>query len=330
MGTTTAPFPTQRVAWQVKFLLLSVIWGSSFLLMKVGLEALHPVQISTLRVVSGVVTLFVLCTLTRTALPRGRIVWAHLVVCGFFSAALPFTLFALAEQRVSSALAGIGNSITPVATMIMALLILPSDRPTMRKLVAVLVGLAGVVIILQPWDQLGRPDPIGFAMALAAGCCYGVGWSYNRRFLGRHDLGGLSQPTGQLLAAAAELMVILIFWWAVSGSRLSAPWSPQTGGHRVLLGVAAVLTLGVVGTGVAFMLHFDVVRAAGPTVGTMLTYLIPIVSVALGVVVLSEHLAWPQIVGAAIVIGAAAITQVKLPRRRSDAPPVEPDPVAHP
>ena len=99
---------TQRVPWQAKFLALAVIWGSSFLFMMVGLRALEPVQISTLRVLSGGSVLLALAAATGTRLPRERSTWGHLMVSGFLLSTLPFTLFAYGETRVSSALAGIG------------------------------------------------------------------------------------------------------------------------------------------------------------------------------------------------------------------------------
>ncbi len=299
---------TQRVPWQAKFLALAVIWGSSFLFMMVGLRALEPVQISTLRVLSGGSVLLALAAATGTRLPRERSTWGHLMVSGFLLSTLPFTLFAYGETRVSSALAGIGNAVTPIATLLAAMVFLPSDRPTRRKVTGVLLGLLGVVVILPPWRDLGRPDLVGFGATLLAGTSYGLGWVYNRRTIGGRDLGGLAQPTAQLVAAGGQLVVVLLGWWLVNRSSVALPWSVRPG-SAPLWPVLAVLALGVLGTGVAFAFQFDVVRAAGPTVGATVTYLIPIVAVLLGVLVLGERLSWPQLVGAGIVIGSAALTQ---------------------
>lgn len=296
-----------RVPWQAKYLALSVIWGSSFLFMMVGLRALAPVQISTLRVLTGTGVLLVLVLATRTALPRDRATWAHLSVSGFLLATLPFTLFAFGETRISSALAGIGNAVTPIATLLAAMAFLPSDRPTREKTIGVLTGLLGVVVILQPWRDLGRPDLLGFGATLLAGASYGLGWVYNRRTLGGRDLGGLAQPTAQLVAASAQLIVLVSVWWLLNRESVPAPWSRHDDAVQ-WLPILAVLALGALGTGLAFAFQFDVVRAAGPTVGATVTYLIPVVAVLLGVLVLGERLAWPQLVGAAVVIGAAALT----------------------
>ena len=311
--TTTPAAP--RVPWQAKYLLLALIWGSSFLLMKVGLRTMAPLQISGLRILAGTLTLLTLLSVTGGRLPRESRVWGHLAVSGVFLTALPFSLFAAGEERVSSALAGIGNATTPLAAVFFALVLLPTDRLSPRKLAAVLLGFVGVVVIMQPWESAGRPDLLGFGMTLVAGACYGLGWTYNRRFLGKADLGGLSMPTALLLVGTALMVPVLLVWWLLHRDAYAAPWSghadPSGGGW--VLPLLAVLALGVVGTGLAYMLQFDVVRGAGATVSTTVTYLIPVVSVVLGVAVLGEHLAWPQLVGAAVVLVSAVV--IGLPAR---------------
>ncbi len=298
-----------KVPWQAKYLALVLIWGSSFLLMKVGLESMAPVQISGLRIACGVGVLAILLMAGGGRLPSGGRVWAHLVVCGFFLGTLPFTLFALSETRVSSALAGIGNAATPIATVLATLAILPGERATGRRLVAVGVGFVGVVTIMQPWTATDRPDLVGFSMALAGGASYGFGWTYNRRFLSGVDLGGLSQPTATLLAGLALMVPVVLVWGLLQPLGLASIWSYATpdAGTWHWLPLVCVLVLGMVGTGLAYMLQFDVVRGAGPVLGSTITYLIPVVSVLLGVLVLGERLGTSQLVGFAIVLSAAYV-----------------------
>ena len=193
--------------WQAKYLLLALIWGSSFLLMKVGLRTMAPLQISGLRIYAGTATLLALLAVTGGRLPRERRDLGppdgvrHLP-----DGAAVQPLRAWARSGSPRALAGIGNATTPIAALFFALLLLPSDRLSPRKLAAVLVGFVGVVVIIQPWESAGRPDLLGFGMTLVAGACYGLGWTYNRRFLGGADLGGLSMPTA-LLVVGSVLMV---------------------------------------------------------------------------------------------------------------------------
>lgn len=299
----------RRGPWQLKFMALALIWGSSFLLMKYGLRALAPVQIAGLRIFCGAAILLALLRVTRDRLPRGRRSWFHLGVSAVFLTALPFTGFALGETRVTSALAGIGNSVTPVAMVVFGLLLLPSERMTRAKWVAVALGFVGVLVISEPWAVTTRPDPVGFAIVCAAGASYGLGWTYNRRFLGAADLGGLSQPTALLICGSALMVPILAIWWWVQRAHLPAPWTPlpTAGPADMALGVGAVVVLGVVGTGLAYMLQYDVVRDAGAVVSSTVTYLIPVVSVVLGVLVLGEHLGVFQLLGFVLVLVAALV-----------------------
>ena len=315
---TTQP----RVPWQVKYLALVLIWGSSFLLMKVGLEALTAVQISALRILSGAVVLVGLLFARGGRLAAGARVWGHLLVCGFFLGALPFTLFALSETRISSALAGIGNAATPIATVLATMAILPGERATGRRLVAVGVGFLGVITIMQPWTATDRPDLVGFSMALIGGASYGIGWTYNRKFLSGVDLGGLSQPAATLTSALVLMVPFVVTWALLPPAGLGAIRGSGAAGVGDLpwLPLLCVLVLGVVGTGFAYMLQFDVVRGAGPVIGSTITYLIPVVSVLLGVLVLGEHLGPWQIVGFVIVLGAAfVINQKPAARPATDA-----------
>jgi drug/metabolite transporter (DMT)-like permease len=310
------------VPWPAKFGALALIWGGSFLLMKVGLQALAPVQIATFRIVTGAVTVLVSALVMGVRLPRWGRVWGHLFVAGFVLCSLPFTLFPLGEERVSSALAGIGNATTPLSAVLFTMLLLPADRVDRRTAWAVLAGFLGVVVILQPWEVHGRPDPVGFAMTLLAGASYGLGWTYVKRFLSADDVGGLGMPAAQLLVGAAQMLVVTLgwWWWHRGGEATgtpngpAAPWSPAPGSGPVVGSVLAVLVLGVVGTGLAFVLQYDVVREVGPTVGATVTYVIPVVAVVLGMVFLDERLQWPQVVGAAVVLGAAVV--IGRPRRR--------------
>lgn len=318
-----AAAPRRRVPWQAKFLALALIWGSSFLFMKVGLAALHPVQIATARIWAGAAMLLILLRISGTRLPRDRRIWGHLLVCSVFLSALPFLGFVIGETRISSALAGIGNATTPIATVLFALALLPSERLTGTKLAAVLVGFVGVAIIAEPWNAEGRPDPVGFLIVVLSGACYGLGWTYNRRYLGSADLGGLSQPTALLMCGSVLMVPILLGWWLMDRDEVAAPWSLTSGGdhadYPVWLAIACIAVLGFVGTGLAYMLQYDVVREAGTIVSTTVTYLIPVVSVLLGVLVLGEHLGAAQIAGFVIVLAAAAIINTPNRDRRNRA-----------
>ncbi len=316
-----------RVPWQVKFGVLALIWGASFLLMKVGLEALAPVQIATLRIVSGAVTVLLTALVMGVRLPPWGRVWGHLFVAGFVLCSLPFTLFPLGEERVSSALAGIGNATTPLSAVLFTLLLLPNDRVSPRTVVAVVAGFLGVVVIMQPWDA-DRPagrrrlrHDAARGGVVRAGVDLRAAVPHQGRHRRPRDAGG---PAAHERGADARRHAgVVVLHRDGEAGGIPAPWSPVPGAGPLLWPVVAILVLGVVGTGLAFALQYDVVREVGPTVGASVTYVIPVVAVVLGMVFLHERLQWPQVAGAAIVLASAVIIGrtrrpvARLPRARS-------------
>ncbi|MDQ2755053.1 MAG: DMT family transporter [Actinomycetota bacterium] len=310
-GISPSAASRSRGPWQPKFAALALIWGSSFLLMKVALRWFTPLQIATGRVLLGALTVTLLLHLVGGRLPRSRRVWSHLFVVGLLLASVPFVLFPLGEERVSSALAGIGNATTPMVTVLATAAMLPTERLAGRKVLAIGVGFLGVLVIAQPWQTAGRPDPLGFALTLVAGASYGIGWTWVRRYLAGEELGGLQLPAALLLVASGQMVVALLLWWVFHRDGFPAPWSPlarAAGSWRQP--VVSVLALGILGTGLAYLLQFDVVRAVGQQVGSLVTYLIPIVSVILGYLLLKERLGGWQFAGAALVLGAAGFVAV--------------------
>ncbi|GGK59478.1 DMT family transporter [Ornithinimicrobium pekingense] len=322
---------TGALPWQVWYVALAFIWGSSYLLIKLGLGSLTAVQVASLRIVCGVAVLLVLLAATRTRLPRGRRTWGHLLVTGTLLCTLPWTLFAVGEERVTSAVAGISNATTPVVAVLATALLLPGEPVGRRRQRGVAIGFAGVVLIAQPWSAERGPDPAGLAMVLAASASYGVGWTYVRRFLHGVDPGGLSMPAAQVLVAAAQVPLLVLGDWWLRGAPAGGPLAPggpdgTASGWGLWGPVLAVVVLGVVGTGLAQAMQYAVVRAAGPTVATSVTYPIIVVSVLLGVLVLGESVGPVVLLGAGVVlVGSLLITGPRRPgRARGEGAPHTP------
>jgi drug/metabolite transporter (DMT)-like permease len=268
--------------------------------------------------------LVVALTLRRHSPQLGAADLGHLAVLGVVSNVAPFFLFAWGEERVSSGLAGVSNATTPLFTVALAIAVLPDERPTRARMVGLVTGFLGAVVILAPWRPGATFGTLGGELAcLGAAACYGVGFVYTRRFLSGRALTPLSLAAGQV-AAAAIVMGLLAPAVAIGPVHLTA---------RV---VAAVVVLGAVNTGLAYLLYHALVREAGATGSSMVTYLIPVVAVVLGVVALGEQAGWNLIVGGAVVIGGVALTEGRLTgrlRRRRHHPsvpessrPVEPGP----
>src|SRR5690606_7312191 len=155
--TVTAPVsPRPSAAYLVPaFGVLAMIWGTSFLFIKVGVRELHPAYVTLTRVALGAVTILILLAVLRQKLPRSPRIWAHLAVAGAIGVALPFTLYGYGEQRVPSLLAGIWNATTPLATLPLAVLLFRTERFTARKLLGLAIGFAGVLVVLGVWTGVG-------------------------------------------------------------------------------------------------------------------------------------------------------------------------------
>jgi drug/metabolite transporter (DMT)-like permease len=302
----SAPARSERRSWLPGYLALALIWGSSFLFIKVGVRQLHPLYVSTGRVVTGALTVLAVLLLTRGRLPRGLRVWLHLAVVGALGVAIPFTLFGYGEQRVPSVLAGIWNATTPLVALPVAALVFRTERMTVRRGLGILLGFVGVLVVLGVWQGASGAQFTGQLMCLGAAVCYGIAIPYQRRFLNGPELSGVAVPAGQLLMGAIQLLIVAPL---VAG----APPAPT---ELSLAVIGSVLALGALGTGLAFVLNFRVIRYAGATTSASVTYLVPIVATLIGVLGLGEKLSWHQPVGALVVLAGIAVSQGLFRRRR--------------
>ncbi|MER0242719.1 EamA family transporter [Streptomyces sp. HSW2009] len=282
--------------WRIRFAALSLIWGFSFLFIKVGTDGFAPLYVTFGRLLFGTLVLLAVLVVKRDRLPRGARLWGHLTVASFLLNAFPFSLFAYSELHISSTLAGICNATTPLWGMTLSLVALSEDRPTRRRLAGLGLGFVGVLIVLGAWQGFSGQDPTGTAMALVASFSYAVGWIYVRRTLADAPHSNISMAGGQLLLGTVQLGLV-------------APFFAATPDALPVLPLLSVLALGTLGTGLAFVVQYGLVAEIGPTTATLVTYFIPVVATAAGVLVLGEGLTWNTPVGALIVLAGAALTQ---------------------
>jgi drug/metabolite transporter (DMT)-like permease len=283
-------------AWRIQFLALSATWGSSFLFIKVLGRHWPAVWVALGRVALGALTLTVLVYARGERLQLGRGAWRHLAVAAVFFNAIPFTLFAAGEQHVSSIAAGLWNATTPLWVLTIASLALPEERPDRAKLIGLAVGFAGVALLLGPWRGLGGGQLVGHLACAGAAVCYGVGFPYTRRFLAGRPESGVVLAAAQLVCATVLLAI-------------AAPFARAPGAGIGLAGVGSLLALGALGSGVAYVLNYAIVRAAGATTASTVTYVIPVFSTALGVIVLGETLRWNQPAGTLVLFAGIAVSQ---------------------
>ena len=292
----------------LRLALLSLMWGSSFLFMKVGLEGLSPQQIVLARMLFGAVVLIAIVAVRRERFPRSGRIWAHLFALTVVANLVPFFLIAWGEESISSATAGVLNATTPLFTTLIALAALPEERPTSDKAVGLVVGFVGVVVLL---GGGGRGEVGGYLAVLGASACYGVAFVYMRRVLSPTGLSPVVLSTAQIVAGTLLMLIA----------------TPVVGRSPIELDLGIVLSmvaLGALGTGLAYLLSYSLVRDIGATGASLVTYLIPLAAVALGAVVLDERLQWNLPIGGAVVIVGVALAQGRFSRReRQASTPVE-------
>ncbi|MEU9163247.1 DMT family transporter [Streptomyces sp. NPDC048424] len=294
----TAGWRTRLLDWRVRFAILSVVWGFSFLLIKVGTEAYAPFQVALGRVLFGALALLAVLLVRREKLPRGLRTWGHLGVAALLLNTVPFSLFAYAELSIPSTLAGICNATSPLWGMALSMVALSEDRPTRRRFAGLGLGFLGVLIVLGAWQGFSGVDARGTALALLAALCYPIGWIYVRRTLAGTPGSPVALTGGQLMVSTLQLsLVSALFTTAPS----SFPLWPTL----------SVIALGALGTGMALQMQYGLVTEVGPTTAQMVTYFIPVIATAAGVLVLGEQLHWNTPVGAAIVLAGAALSQTR-------------------
>ncbi len=315
----TATAPTRDVAraasgrplsqgWiAVQFVLTGIIWGSSFLFMKVALVGLSPAQVAWSRLILGALTLGLFVVLRRDSLPRSLAVWGHMTVLAISFCVVPFLLFSWAQQYVTSGLASIYNATTPLMTAVMAGLLFRVERLKLVQIGGILVGILGVMVIIAPWQGLDLNQSLIAQFAiLGATACYGFSLAYMRRFVANSGMSALMFSFLNIGIAAA-IMAALTPAIALTPVALD-PWI-----------IGSVILLGCLGTGVAYIWNQNTLRAWGPTRASTVTYITPVVGVALGIVVLGEHISWNEPVGAIVVFFGILLAQDRLRMRRRSA-----------
>ncbi|MFC5262966.1 DMT family transporter [Kribbella qitaiheensis] len=323
VSTLTTPDKPPVKAWAPTMLVLAAIWGCSFLFISIGVRELHPAYLALGRVLAGTLVLLAILLVKREALPRSPQIWAHTFVVGAIGSALPWTLFGYGEQRIPSLLAGIWNGITPLAVLPIAVLVFRTEKFTLQRVLGLLVGFLGMMVVLGAWQLQGGADLVGQLFCMGAALSYGVAIPYQKRFIAGSNLSGTALSAALLLCATIQLAVVAPL---IAGHAPPTPWSLSV---EV---IASVVALGALGSGIAFVLNLRMIRLIGASMTSMVTYVMPIFAIVVGVIVLDEHLTWYQPVGALVVLTGVAVSQgvIRLPRsgdRQKTPTKVAPAPV---
>ena len=279
--------PMSPADWSV-LLTLSLIWGGSFLFMAIGLESFEPGLVTLLRVGFGALTLLFIPAARR---PVPRAAWGRVALLGFTWMAFPLTLFPIAQQWIDSSVAGMLNSGMPLMTLLLAWLVF--NTPTgPRRLFGVLVGLVGILLISLPEVQAAGTNAAGVVLVLVAVMSYGVA---------ANIAGPLQRAYGSLPVisrALAFAAVLCIPFGLVDGAQSSFSWGS----------LAACAAVGIGGTGVAYALAGLLTGRIGAVRFSIVTYVIPVVSIVLGVVFRDETVSAWAIAGTVVVLSGAFLS----------------------
>ncbi len=294
--------------WQLA--LLTLIWGSSFMLIKIALDDYGPLQVAFGRIFVGALTLLAILLVTRERLPREPRVWINGSIIGLLMNAAPFSLVAWGEQRLGSVEAGIWNATTPLFVLVV-LLTLRSEHLTGRRIAGLLLGFAGVVVVLAPWQGVAGGEGLGHLAFAGMAACYGLGTTLMRRVYAGHASSATALSAVQLVCATIWMTIATL---PTEGLPSSTPG---------LVPTLCVISLGALGTGIAYILFTKLVRSVGSATAASVTYLMPIVSTLLGVLVLSESIGWNEPVGTAVILlGAYAVAAKPKHPTNDSRPPV--------
>jgi drug/metabolite transporter (DMT)-like permease len=277
---------------------MALIWGSSFLFTELSLRFLPFYGVAFWRTFLGGAAMFALVFLLKLQLPKGT-QWFHLWVAGVLMSAIPFALFSFAQQSTTSSLAAIIGATTPIFTLLAILTIYRTEKVTIIATIGLAVGLIGVAITLGIWEGFGQNDPLAIGALVLATISYGIGGPYIRKFVTPMNLSGTSSAAAQVSTSAITLLPFYLF---------TGPLFTSSPSMESLL---AILALGVLGSGFAYRLFHDVVKAAGSTVALTVTFTNPVLATIWGILLLGEELHWYEPIGGAVVILGAWLAQHK-------------------
>jgi drug/metabolite transporter (DMT)-like permease len=293
-----APGSSTRLDWLL-FVLLGFFWGSSYLFIKIGVEAgLQPFTLVATRLFFGALLLGTIVAVAREALPRERRMYGHLAVLGLFSVALPFMLITWAETHVDSSLAAVLTGAVPLFVIPIAALLLPTEKITANAILGILIGLVGVAVVVgfNPATLTGTELVPQLAL-IGAAASYALGGVYARR-----NVRGLRPMIPALFQVSFALVMT-----AIPALLIERPWE----GALTLEAFLAVLWLGLIGSGAAYLIFFRLLQHWGATRTSLVAYLLPIWGIVLGALALAEPIDARLLAGTALVIAGIGLVNMR-------------------
>lgn len=279
------------------FILLGAIWSSSFLWIKIAVQEVGPITLVAFRVLFGLLFGIVVIVVQRTPWPHGFKNWFPLLLLGITNVAIPFFLISWGEQAIDSAVAAILDATVPLFTILIAHYLLRDDKMTVPKVLGLLIGFAGVVVLMSKDIGASTGSILGQVAVVIASAFYAGSFVFARRFT--ENIASIFRSAGPLISSTVVMWMATFFVEKpIRVPHLSITW-------------IALLWLGILGSGLAFVLSYYLIHEIGPTRTTMVTYLFPLGGVILGVTFLGEHLSWQLVAGAALIVASLAVANLR-------------------
>jgi drug/metabolite transporter (DMT)-like permease len=270
------------------FILLGAIWGSSFMWIKLAIREVGPNTLVAFRVLFGLIFGVIVVAIQRVPWPRTFKAWFPLLVVGLTNLAIPFFLISWGEQVIDSAVASILDATVPLFTILMAHFLLHDDKITLPKVLGLVIGFIGILVLMSKDIGTSSSSILGQVAVIVASAFYAGSAVYVRKTT--EDVPGILRSVGPLVSATAVMWpAAFLFEAPIVIPQLPLTW-------------VSLLFLGVVGSGLAFVLAYYLIHEMGPTRMTMVTYLFPLFGVILGVVFLDEKISWQLITGAVLIV----------------------------
>ncbi len=291
--------------WLV-FITLGAIWSSSFLWIKIGVQDIGPMALTAFRMLFGAITAVAIGIFQKVQWPRDLRTWVIFGILGPTSLAIPIFFISWGEQTIDSAVASILNATVPLFTIVIAHFMLHDDKMTVQKVTGLLIGFAGVVILLSKDLTAGAHNSvIGQAAVILASLFYAGSAVFARK---------LTQHVQGTVRGAMPLITSAIFMWAV-GPLAEKPFEFPS----LSITWIAILWLGILGSGLAVIMLWYLIHEIGPTRASLVTYLFPVGGVLLGVFFLDEHLSWQLIAGTLLIVASLAVVNWKSRKAMSES-----------
>jgi drug/metabolite transporter (DMT)-like permease len=293
-------------AWAM-FWLVALIWGSSFLLIRVGVGEMSPAQVVFIRCTIAAIGLNAVLLLRRKRYPTDLTIWRNMLIIGVINASLPYLLLSLGEQNVPSNVASVLQSTTALFGMIIAHFAITDERVTWGKAIGIGLGFVGMLVLASRSQTEGEASLIGALCIVGASFSYACGAVFSRRVT-RGKVEPLVIAATSFIFASVSALIYLGLE-PLLGGRSAVPLADLS--QNVIV---AVFTLGVVNTFIAYLFFYYIIQELGAARATMVTYVVPVIGLILGWLVLGERIDATLILGAVLIFAGIGITNLSMPR----------------